>query len=136
MPLSKYHRLAQIEIDEEVTQQSKRDEKISQILEQSVKYIAKKYITSPTDPKIIAFISTLIENSNFKKYHIDKLQVFIDILKALFPQIDEIALQQSITFLEFMLKKGLIKSIPLLRRAFHLSYELVKDIAVSFFFTN
>jgi hypothetical protein len=121
MVLTKYHRLSQVKMDDEILQLEKRDDKITLILEQCVKYIAKKYITSPLDAKLVAFISTLIENSNFKKYQIDKLEVFIDVLKSLFPQMDGLTLKQSIEILE------------LLKRAFHLGFELVKDVSLNIF---
>jgi hypothetical protein len=99
MPITKYHRLSQIDPGGELTQKQKRDEKIGLILDATKVYINKQYVSSPTDPDFICHLSTLIENSNFKQYQIDKLEVFIDILKIFFPSIDKTTLQQSIIFL-------------------------------------
>jgi len=89
MPISKYHRLAMVKPDEEIELEEKREDKIEIIIEQAGKYIVKKIIKKPTDIRLVCHIATLIENSIWKKYGFDKLQIFIDVMKILFPSIEE-----------------------------------------------
>jgi hypothetical protein len=70
------------------------------------------------DAEFIKTIAELIENQiNNKKEHekIGKLELFVQIMKNLFPKLSEDELKTSINILEFMLKQKLIKKVPLSR---------------------
>jgi hypothetical protein len=89
------------------------------ILERCAKYITYKVISTASDPNFIKYLASLIENTpNIKTYHIDKLQLFIDVVKILFPSTEQEILERVIEILEYLLKNKDIKKIPLLHRMF------------------
>jgi hypothetical protein len=72
------------------------------------------------DAEFIKTIAELIENqinNKNKKEHekIGKLELFVQIMKKLFPKLSEDELKTSINILELMLKQKLIKKVPLSR---------------------
>jgi hypothetical protein len=70
---------------------------------------------------------------NIKTYHIDKLQLFIDVVKILFPLTQQEILERVIEILEYLLKNKDIKKIPLLYRMVFCSHLAVKDVSTNFF---
>jgi hypothetical protein len=130
---SKYHLLHQVHIDDEIDAKLKREEKIQKILQQCSKYVSYKIITSADNPCFVHFLASLIENSNLKKYHIDKLQVFIDVVKILFPLTEQEVIKKIVEILEYLLKTKQIKKIPILQRSLHLAYLIIKDVSINFF---
>jgi hypothetical protein len=82
-------------------------------------------------------LGNLIENTpNIKTYHIDKLQLFVDVVKILFPLTEQEILERVIEILEYLLKNKDIKKIPLLHRMVFCSHLAVKDVSTNFFSPN
>jgi hypothetical protein len=131
---SKYHILNQLHMDDEVEAKVKRKEKMEKILERCAKYITYKVITTASNPNFIKYLASLIENTpNIKTYHIDKLQLFIDVVKILFPLTEQDAIGKIIEILEYLLKIKDIKRIPLLHRMGFCSHLAIKDVSTNFF---
>jgi hypothetical protein len=73
-------------MDDEVEAKVKREGKMQKILQMCSKYLTYKAINTASNPNFIKYLASLIENPpNIKTYHIDKLQLFIDVVKILFP---------------------------------------------------
>jgi len=72
------------------------------------------------DSEFIKTVAELIENqiSNKNKKAdetIDKLQLFMQIMKKLFPKLSDDDSKTAVNILEFMLKQKLVKKVPLSR---------------------
>ena len=91
------------------------------------------YFKGPVDIKLIKFVATLIENLIKKKYAQNKLLIFMDILRAIYPDVTEDEVNQSVFILEDLLKSKQIKKIPVLKFAVHLAKEFILDVGKSFF---
>jgi hypothetical protein len=131
---SKYHILNQVHMDPEIEARVKREQKMQIILQMCSKYLTYKAITTASNPNFIKYLASLIENTpNIKTYHIDKLQLFIDVVKILFPLTQQEILERVIEILEFLLKTKQIKKIPLLHRMGFCSHLAIKDVSTNFF---
>jgi hypothetical protein len=134
---SKYHILNQVHMDPEVEAKVKREEKMKKILERCAIYLTYKVITTASNPNFIKYLASLIENTpNIKTYHIDKLQLFVDVVKILFPLTEQEILERVIEILEYLLKTKQIKKIPLLYRMGFCSHLAIKDVSTNFFFAS
>jgi len=101
---------------------SKRDNILNEIVTEVKKIV---HLTYPTCIELIEYIGTLIENLVIKRDAIDKKQIFIDILKIVFPSITDEEINISVQAIEYLLNTKAIKKIPLLKYALHLSRELI-----------
>jgi hypothetical protein len=128
--MEKYSKLSLIHPDQDIMVKSKRDKVVSVIVEQVNKYL--KHFKDPADIKLVRFIATLIENL-IKKKGIDKLGVFLEVLKCVFPDINADVFNRACQILEDLLSNGQIKRIPILKYGLHLAYELIKQTTKSFF---
>jgi hypothetical protein len=91
-------------------------------------------ISTASNPNFVKYLASLIENTpNIKTYHIDKLQLFIDVVKILFPLTEQEILERVIEILEYLLKNKDIKRIPLLHRMGFCSHLAIKDVSTNFF---
>jgi hypothetical protein len=133
---SKYKVISMVHPDDEILLKAKRDEILKKIFEEVNKYVARKYFSSPTDIRLVRFISVLLENLVKKSHKIDKLQLFIELLKLLFPSISEGEIRHDVELVEDALLHQQIKKIPVLKYALHLAFEFVKDTTKSFFFNK
>jgi hypothetical protein len=131
--MDKYSKLSLVHPDEEIKLKFKRDEILKIIFEEANKYVARKYFTSPTDIRLVRFISLLLENLVKKKHKIDKKELFIELLKLLYPSVSENEITHDIDLIEDLLKSKQIKKIPVLKYAVHLAYEFAKDFTYNFF---
>jgi len=131
--MDKYSKLRLIELDEEIKLKAKRDDILRKIFEEANKYVARKYFTSPTDIRLVRFLSLLIENLVKHKYKIDKKELFIELLKLLYPAISENEIREDVDLVEDLLKHHQIKKIPVLKYALHLAIEFTKDFTRNFF---
>jgi len=83
-------------------------------------------LTGPSSLYLIKRIGILIETYAKKKDKIDKLNLLIDIVKTIYPEVTD----SEITFIrnsvEFLLQQKQIRAIPLLKFALNLFEELIK----------
>ena len=131
--MDKYSKLSLIHPDDEILLKSKRDKILQTIFNEVNKYACKKMFTSPIDIRLVKFIGLLIENLVKPKHKIDKLGLFIEVLKLLYPTISADEVKHDIDLLEDLLKSKQIKKIPVLKYAIHLAYEFCKDFTRNFF---
>jgi hypothetical protein len=131
---SKYSKVSLIKPHDEITNKLKMDDIEKYIISEVTKLLPM--YKGLTDIKLIKLIGTYIENMIKKHYGADKLAIFISIIKILFPNLTCEELQLSIRTLEECLLDKLIKKIPVLRYAYHLTHEFIKDSTKSFFFTK
>jgi hypothetical protein len=132
--MDKYQKYSLVKPDEDIYVKTKRDKIIKKIVDEVNKYLV--HFASPDDIKLVRYIATLIENL-VKRKDFNKLGIFVDILKLVFPdKVNGEIIKRAIDLLEDLLKNKQIKKIPVLKYALHLSYELVKEATRSFFFPS
>lgn len=100
-----------------------KKEELVQKIATEVKKIAG--LTTVTNPDLVQFIASLIENLVIKKYGFDKKEIFIKIYQEVFKNISQDDIENNIKTLEFLLQSKLIKKIPVLKHALHLSREIL-----------
>ena len=100
-----------------------KKEELIQKIATEVKKIAT--LTTSTNPDLVQFIASLIENLIIKKYGFDKKEIFIKIYQEVFKNISAEDIENNIKTLEFLLQSKLIKKIPILKHALHLSREIL-----------
>ena len=83
------------------------------------------HLTSSTNADLLQFVASLIENLVAKRDKIDKKELFIDILRAVFPQITSDEINLAIQIVQSLLDNKIIKKIPILKYALHLSSEIL-----------
>jgi hypothetical protein len=88
----------------------------------------KNIIKSPTSLELIHYITLLLESIVEKKAGIDKLALFNDILKTLFPNITEDELTKAEEVINFLLSNKLIKKIPILKKALFYASDILKKL--------
>jgi hypothetical protein len=131
--MDKYQICDLVKPDEEIRLKMKRDRIIEEIVKRVVE-TCLKYFSGADDIKLVEHIATLIENL-VKRKHMNKLGIFVDVLKLLFPdKVNGDIIKRAIDLLEYLLKNKQIKKIPLLKYGWYYSYQFSKKATNSFFF--
>jgi hypothetical protein len=106
----------------------KHDElSLMELIEQQLKGLDVSAVK--LDPSFIQYIASLIENQCQKHSQGEKpnkLQIFEDILKRLFPSIQQSEVDVAKQILHFLLKNKMVKKVPLSRV---ITYFLKKDFS-------
>src|ERR1700694_3045362 len=123
--MSNYSKLNLIKPDHSIIIQHKVNKQQQIIITEVSKLL--QYFSGVHDSKLVRFIATMIENLIKKKYECDKKQIFINVVKTLFPEVSDNELNISLNILEDLLSSNQIKKIPVLRYAVHLAKELIFD---------
>jgi signal transduction histidine kinase len=96
---------------------------VTQTIINEVKKIS--HLTKPTSADFLQFVASLLENLVVKRDKIDKKELFINILRITFPQITSEEIDLACTIVQSLIDNKIIKKIPILKYAWHLSQEVL-----------
>jgi hypothetical protein len=116
-------KLGLIKLPLSIEQLKKREKIKTEILTEVRKFIS--FCNDPKNTKLLTCIAIMIESLVLKKHNIDKLDLMIEILKLLFPNVTEDDIDFAKSHVEAELIDKKIKGIPVLRNALSYTFEIV-----------
>jgi hypothetical protein len=123
MKTNHQRKLNLIQLPLSIEQLKKRDLIKNEILNEINKFIQLCF--SPQNIQLISTIAIMIESLVKSHHNIDKMSLFIEILKELFPDINDENIAFAQNHIEAELINGRIKGIPIIKLALSYAYEII-----------
>lgn len=123
-----------IDIDDSLTTELKLQE-IKELIVNKVKSKITVF-SNPTSKILIKYLAELVEAKIKKHYKCDKLQYLLSILQHIYIDITPEQKREVVEIVEHLLSRKMIRSIPVLARAWHLADQILLPVASHFFFSK